>query len=145
MNHWPLQRVSEQSNILSLHSFFFYTSQEGFCGLQGRTSTDTQLLRDLRINVGLATPNVCAACCMCTWKCFIYLLLFFNSPVRRMKKVSPLKLYLSRQHSRESFCVYNHLNLSYHLRQYPNSGTMIECCFYSRDTLMLVPQTKIFI
>lgn len=32
-----------------------------------------------------------------------------------------------------------------YLRQYPNSGTMIECCFYSHDMLMLVPQSKIFI
>lgn len=31
------------------------------------------------------------------------------------------------------------------LRQCPDSGTMIECCFYSRDTLMLVPQSEMFI
>ena len=44
----------------------------------------------------------------------------------------------------ESLCLHSLKPQLPHWRQCPNAGPMMECCFYSSDMSMLVPQSKIF-
>lgn len=101
------------NNLISFDSFLLYTSQKGFHGLQVRTLQDAVEL--VGGGSGAQLPGDLKHLCQARAPYLTSLPLFFFFLRKESKGGKDRESIPSRASSGESFCVYIHLNLSYHI------------------------------
>lgn len=130
------------NNLISFDSFLLYTSQKGFHGLEVRTLQDAAEL--VGGGSGAQLPGDLKHLCQARAPCFTSLPLFFLPEEGEQRRQRQGKYTFPGIIRGILLCLHSLKPQLPHWRQFPNAGRMMECCFYSSDMSMLVPQSKIF-